>query len=439
MSYIKNQQKFLKEQTGGPRIIDRSIFTDPELYEMEFPNIWEKIWIYVAHESELPGPRSFVTRWVGRVPIIINRNKNGELRALANICTHRGATLCRMSKGVRTNFICPFHGWAFDGDGTLLEPMNEKGGGYPAGFQKSELGLRRLKLGNYKGFIFASLNPEVEPLEDHLADSKAFIDILVDESPQGIEVLKGSSTYTFNGNWKLQAENGVDGYHVAATHGNYVQTMQHRAASTTKGEKTKAMNAGDIPSSRGGFYDLGNGHTILWSDWSNPQDRPLYQVKDELAARIGKSRADWAVGRLRNMLIYPNVFFMDQMSSQIRVFRPLAVDKTEVTIYCFAPKGETAKARAHRIRQYEDFFNASGMATPDDLTEFSETQKGCAAHAAVKYSDMSRGLAHEINGPDDLAKSLGIHPAHSGTAVEDEGIFVAQHKRWLELMGFSGE
>ena len=61
---------------------------------------------------------------------------------------------------------------------------------------------------------------------------------------------------------------------------------------------------------------------------------------------------------------------MDQFCSQIRHFRPIAVDKTEVTIYCIAPKGESAEARAHRIRQYEDFFNASGMATPDDLEEF---------------------------------------------------------------------
>ena len=60
--------------------------------------------------------------------------------------------------------------------------------------------------------------------------------------------------------------------------------------------------------------------------------------------------------------------------TQIRHFRPIAPDKTEVTIYCIAPKGESAEARAHRIRQYEDFFNASGMATPDDLEEFRSCQ-----------------------------------------------------------------
>ena len=81
---------------------------------------------------------------------------------------------------------------------------------------------------------------------------------------------------------------------------------------------------------------------------------------------------------------------MDQFSSQIRHVRPIAVDKTEVTIYCIAPKGESDKSRAHRIRQYEDFFNATGMATPDDLEEFRSCQKTYQATSAP-WNDMSRG------------------------------------------------
>ncbi|MDD2795405.1 aromatic ring-hydroxylating dioxygenase subunit alpha [Acidocella sp.] len=424
----------LLQDRGGLRCLDRRVFIDPELYEKEFKAIWEKVWVFVGHESQLPSPRSFFTAWVGRIPVIVSRNKSGEFNVFANICPHRGATLCRERKGVKANFVCSFHGWAFNDNGQLISPMNENDGGYPDEFDKESLGLRRLKFGNYRGFLFASLNNDVEPIEDYLAESKAFIDIIVDQSPQGIEVLKGSSTYTYNGNWKLQAENGVDGYHVAAVHANYVETTRHRAASKATGEKTKTLNVGDFPNSRGGYYDLGNGHTILWSESTNPQDRPLYQMREELAQRMGKVAAKWAVTMSRNLLIYPNVFLMDQMSTQIRIFRPLAVDKTEVTIYCFAPKGEPLTARAHRIRQYEDFFNASGMATPDDLAEFNATQVGYAAHSAMPWSDMCRGAAHEISGGDEFARELGISPRSSGTKIEDEGIFVAQHKRWLELM-----
>ena len=76
----------------------------------------------------------------------------------------------------------------------------------------------------------------------------------------------------------------------------------------------------------------------------------------------------------RNLCLYPNVYLMDQFASQIRHFRPISPDKTEVTIYCIAPKGESAADPGLPIRQYEDFFNASGMATPDDLEEFRSCQ-----------------------------------------------------------------
>ena len=138
----------------------------------------------------------------------------------------------------------------------------------------------------------------------------------------------------------------------------------------------------------------------------------------------GITKADWMVGVLRNLCLYPNVFLMDQFSSQIRVFRPISVNETEVTIYCIAPKGESQEARTRRIRQYEDFFNASGMATPDDTEEFRATQRGYAGVAHAKW----------IKGPDEEAKKLGINPILSGARTEDEGLFVIQHSNWQERM-----
>ena len=132
------------------------------------------------------------------------------------------------------------------------------------------------------------------------------------------------------------------------------------------------------------------------------------------------------VQRSRNLCLYPNVYLMDQFSSQIRTYRPIAVDKTEVTIYCIAPKGESAEARARRIRQYEDFFNASGMATPDDLEEFRACQMSYLGRAA-RWNDMSRGAKHWIHGADEAAEAIGLKPLMSGVRTEDEGLFVLQH------------
>ena len=139
------------------------------------------------------------------------------------------------------------------------------------------------------------------------------------------------------------------------------------------------------------------------------------------------------VQRSRNLCLYPNVYLMDQFGSQIRQYRPISVDKTEVTIYCIAPKGESPEARTRRIRQYEDFFNATGMATPDDLEEFRSCQIGMNGRAA-KWNDLCRGAKHWINGPDEAAKAIGLDPLMSGVKTEDEGLFVVQHSYWREAM-----
>jgi len=416
------------------RAVDRRIFVDEELFELEQKKIWQKIWVYVAHESQLPKPKDYLTAWIGRTPIVVNRDKNGALNAFVNICSHRGATLVRTSKGSANNFVCSFHGWAFNAKGDLLSVMNEEGAGYPSDFDKTKRGLVKVRLQSYRGFLFATLNPDAEPLEDQLAESKTFIDLVVDQSPQGIELLQGRSVYTYNGNWKLQVENGVDGYHVDTVHANYVQMIKNRARINAESKGMKVLAVGDFTRNRGGYYDLKNGHTVIWTEITNPQDRPVYAAREDIEARLGAEKAKWAVYRSRNLLIYPNVFIMDQMGTQIRVFRPISVDKTEVTIYCFGPVGEAPVEREKRIRQYEDFFNASGMATPDDLTEFNASQIGCKNYDVMRWSDMTRGAAHEVVGADADAAALGIHPGSSGARVSDEGIFVAQHQRWLELM-----
>ena len=178
------------------------------------------------------------------------------------------------------------------------------------------------------------------------------------------------------------------------------------------------MSAGGWAKQGGGFYSFENGHLLLWTNWANPEDRPNWERREELAEQFGQARADWMVQRSRNLCLYPNVYLMDQFSSQIRHYRPIAVDKTEVTIYCIAPKGEAPEARARRIRQYEDFFNASGMATPDDLEEFRACQMSYLGRAA-RWNDMCRGAEHWIEGADEARRR--DRPEAADERREDRG------------------
>ena len=428
-------QALVEKPSEGIYRANRSIFVDEELFELEMKHIFEGNWIYLAHESQIPNPGDYLTGAIGRQPIMITRDKAGELHCIINACSHRGAMLCRRKTDNRATITCPFHGWTFRNDGKLLKVKDPDDAGYPDQFNTG--GSHDLthvaRFDSYRGFLFGSLNADVLPLTEHLGDTTKLIDLLVDQSPDGLEVLRGSSTYTYDGNWKVQAENGADGYHVTATHWNYAATTGRRSTGESK-NTTQTVDAGKWGKQGGGYWSFPHGHLCLWTHAANCESRPLFGKIDQLKEQFGDAKGEFMVKGSRNLCLYPNVFLMDQFSTQIRVFRPIAVNKTEVTIYCIAPKGEPAAARAHRIRQYEDFFNASGMATPDDLEEFRACQFTFQAKAAP-WNDMSRGSKHWLTGPNDLARSLGMHEiVGSGLKNEDEGLYPIQHGYWLETM-----
>ncbi|WP_449412345.1 Rieske 2Fe-2S domain-containing protein [Pandoraea soli] len=408
----------------------RDIFTNAELFELEMKHIFESNWVYLAHESQIPNNNDYYTTWIGRQPVVVTRDKNGELHAVINACAHKGAMLCRRKHGNKGSFTCPFHGWTFSNTGKLLKVKEEKTTQYPVQFNThGSHDLRKVaRFESYRGFLFGSLNPDSMPLADYLGETRVIIDQIVDQAPEGLEVVRGNSSYVYDGNWKMQMENGCDGYHVSTVHWNYAATMGRR-----KDEGTKAVDANSWSKSVAGVYGFEHGHILLWTNTMNPEVRPVYAHRDEIKARVGDVKADFIVNQTRNLCLYPNVFLMDQFSTQIRVVRPLSVDKTEVSIFCFAPKGESAEVRAHRIRQYEDFFNVTGMGTADDLEEFRACQAGYAGTTAL-WNDLSRGAPLWIDGPDDNAKKMGLAPRLSGERSEDEGLFVCQHEYWVEVM-----
>ncbi|MDB5425257.1 MAG: benzene 1,2-dioxygenase [Phenylobacterium sp.] len=415
--------------------VHRRMFTDEQIFELEMKHIFEGNWVYVAHESQVPKPNDFMTTYIGRQPIILTRSRDGELAALLNTCAHRGASVELGKCGNKKLFVCPFHGWSYENTGKIISCGESETAGYGPGFDKANHDLRRVpRLASYRGFIFGSLSAEVPELEDYLGAAKTFIDLIVDQDPKGeIEVLPGVHSYTYDGNWKLQAENGVDGYHVNMIHGNYVQTTSNRQRIAAGREVVEAVDVGNFARYSGGYYAFENGHVVLWNESPNPEVRPAYAARARHVERFGEDRAKWMTDCWRNLFLYPNLFLMDQMSSQIRMFRPLAVDKTLVTAVCFAPRNEAPELRAKRLRQYEDFFNATGMATPDDLAAFNATQRGYEARNS-EWSDVSRGARNLIQGTDERARRLGFTPQYGGTQLQDEGIYLNQHHKWLSLL-----
>jgi phenylpropionate dioxygenase-like ring-hydroxylating dioxygenase large terminal subunit len=159
-------------KTGSPEQlvqsdrVDVSLYHDPALFEAELEKIFYRTWVWVAHDSEVRNPGDFKTTMIGRRPVIVVRDKKGQVNVLENRCRHRGATVCEKHKGNATGFTCPYHSWSYGLDGKLRALP------YPDGYEdildKAELPLTSLRVESYAGMIFASYDADIEPLEDFL-------------------------------------------------------------------------------------------------------------------------------------------------------------------------------------------------------------------------------------------------------------------------------
>ncbi|MBX4145128.1 aromatic ring-hydroxylating dioxygenase subunit alpha, partial [Ralstonia pickettii] len=194
-----------------PDRIAPAMYHDPALFEAELERIFYCTWIWVAHESELPNPGDFITTTIGRQPVIVVRDKTGEINVLQNRCRHRGAPVCESHKGNAKGFTCPYHSWSYALDGTLR--ALPYGDGYEGVCEKGDLPLVKLRVGVYQGLVFASFNDTIEPLEDFLGGAKPWIDLFMKQGAGYPIKANGEHKFKFKGNWKIQLENTTDLYH----------------------------------------------------------------------------------------------------------------------------------------------------------------------------------------------------------------------------------
>jgi len=414
--------------------VSRSVYTDPAIFEAEMRQIYEQGWVYLCHESQVPEPGCYFAAEMGRQPVMVVRQKDGSLKGFLNACAHRGALLTPFRQGKVSVFTCRFHGWSFNCDGGCIRIKNEAQAFPEEGFDRSQFDLTPIaKVESYRGFVFGSLTGDVPPIADYLAAAATWIDLLVEQSPQGLEVVPGSSTYVIRGNWKMQVENAVDGHHVSTVHRVFAATVgqRHERDGSTGLAKTEGGRiTGIVPS---GCYDLGNGHMSIWATHTTPEVRPIWQQKERLERELPPEHVRWILTRGRNLSVFPNVMIMDNPSTQIRVVRPVSVDRAEVTVFCIAPIGEPDAARAARLRKFEDFYLTAGMATSDDMAALEDTQAGSWARGAP-WNDFSRGMDKMTVGPDADARALGFTPASSTQSWEDETLFHGFYRRWRAMM-----
>ena len=162
--------------------------TDPDIYKLEQEKIFGTTWQFLGHESELNKPGSYVTRMLADDPIILLKNKRGEIKAFLNSCSHRGVRLCTEDYGKKKTHTCPYHGWSYNLEGDLIGIVagNKV---YGEEMDKSEWGLRPVpRVESYQGMIFGNLDTQASALEEYLGEMAWYFDMMLGRSDGGMEV-----------------------------------------------------------------------------------------------------------------------------------------------------------------------------------------------------------------------------------------------------------
>jgi phenylpropionate dioxygenase-like ring-hydroxylating dioxygenase large terminal subunit len=406
--------------------VHRRVYVEPEIFELEMARIFEQGWVYLGHESEVAEPGDYKTVAIGTQPAIMSRDEDGGINVVMNRCMHRGATICQNERGNANYLRCWYHGWTYSSRGELI------GVPYPGGFggrfdRRKYALVKPAKVASYRGLVFASLSPAVEELPDYLGNAKYYLDLFMDLSPEGaLEARAGTHKYGYDGNWKFQMENGVDGYHANFVHQAFFEVQGKRL-----GRKLMHLFSETTPMES---KDLGHGHSILDTAPKRQVARPvnnLFRGMSSQAAtdtylaslenRFGKERTSEILGASNvNLAIFPNLLII---GVQLRQVIPVSVNRTDVYATPTTLRGVPDEINVARLRAHESFYGPAGGGAPDDVEMFNRCTAGLRVKGA-EWIELTRGLEREQITPE------GVISAH----LTDEVPQRALYRRWREVM-----
>lgn len=406
--------------------VHRDVYVDPDVFEAEMERIFMRTWVYVGHDSEIEKPGDYKTTAIGTEPVILVRGKDGEAHVVVNRCSHRGAAVCLMPRGNATGFRCQFHGWTFGLDGALAAiPYSEE----PVDKEAMSL-TRPPRVESYRGFIFASFNPDVPALTEHLSDVLPHIDRFVEHAGEHpLRVSPDANEVVYDANWKMQLENNVDGYHLSFTHQSLFGVLQRRM-----GKQSRYISGSSEEQATVEAFSNGNAVMDLRSVATEVIRQRLDIVPGapppgaDLDAYFGVEDGEdlylASTGPPVNVSIFPN---LNLGSINICEVHPLSVNRTRVVLRPLLLDGVPDDVNRIRLRYHEIGSGPAGFVQPDDLEMFERVSQGLASEE-VEWVQMARGREREVDEGD----------GHVVSHVSDETPQRGQYRWWRQLMGAGG-
>ena len=203
-------------QTLGTPVLARALpawaYSHPEMTRLEYERVLKPSWQIVCHINSIPSPGNFITLDIGGDSVVAVRDSQGQIQAFHNVCRHRGARILEGTGNCPGAITCPYHGWSYRLNGELIGmPVRES---FP-GLDRSQHGLKPVRMTIQFGFVFVNLAGDPPPLESMWG---RFLDDFTPLQFEALEPLGPLYIEHWDVDWKVAMDNYLESYHVPIGH-----------------------------------------------------------------------------------------------------------------------------------------------------------------------------------------------------------------------------
>ena len=228
--YSQDQMRALLAARRDGFSLPQALYTSPEAYEFDLEAIFGRSWLQAGLETQIPRPGDYFTYQVGRNSIVVLRDQRGDINAFFNTCRHRGAQICADGVGHAVRLVCPYHQWAYDLGGRLVQAPRMHDG-----FNVSDYRLQPVAVETVAGVIFICLSerpPDFAPF-------RATLEPMLE--PHELTKAKVAHTIVLRAqaNWKLVMENARECYHCRVSHPHLMKSYRDFTVKDPSGQPPK--------------------------------------------------------------------------------------------------------------------------------------------------------------------------------------------------------
>jgi len=375
--------------------VPKEVFVSESLFEEELKTIfYGDCWHVVAHEGEVPEAGDFKTFELGRMPLLIVRGKDHQVRVFLNSCTHRGTQVETASCGNRAEFECPYHRWLFGLEGDLVGCPGSKE--FSPEFQKEDYGLKQVRVALYLGLVFVTLGKATPPLEEWIG-APILEPLSVVLGGDGRLKLLGYQKVRYAVNWKAYNDN--DGYHAPLLHTGF-----------------RLLN---WQGGQGAQYMTENGHACIVAQLKPIQHSGFLKDTSLITFKGQNPERGSCVVQLFPCSVV--VKHLDVINLRFAIAR--SHDVTEVHYAYFAHVDDSEEMVRHRLRQSSNLLGPCGMVTMEDAAIFQRIHIGSYTPGQAEFQ---KGVT-------------GVDQPSFDVKQNDETGQLPKWEHYRKLMGFQRE